>query len=366
MPRSSVTLEQRLEDFSKQNELPANPGQFLPHHGRINYYANYTTFANYLKNNIHKDVTQVAMLKDGGYLTNHGPEHITTVIQRASDLLDIEHANVLEAYEIFLLLCAIQIHDAGHVIGGRQHHEQNGKELLVNLTADRIEKIFIADIAKVHGGVLNDGNKDTITSIDIEAPYHAFNIRLQFLAAVLRFADELSDDESRASRYLLQNGGLPESSEIYHAYAEALKSVNIIGKEVRLNFVIESSSATKTYGKGTGEKDVQGNIISKQVYLLDEILARTFKMYCECVYCMRFFPLPIQIKTIRVTITIYDGFRKVGKPITYPLTESGYPLFPGDSALTMCKDDLTIEGKPLDGAYLKEIVEQALTPSSAS
>lgn len=360
MPQSSITLEQRLEALSKANEQPESLGKLLPNRGKLNYYANYVTFANYLKMHIHPHVTQVAMLKDGGYLTDHGPDHIATVIQRASDLLDLDNREELKGYEIFLLLCAIQIHDAGHIIGGRQHHEQNGKELLAHLTNDRIEKIYINDIAKVHGGALDNGEKDTISSIDIESSYQSINIRLQFLAALLRFADELSDDDSRSSRYLLLSGGLPESSQIYHAYADALKSVNVIGREVKLSFVVEAAGVTRTYGKGN--KDEKGQPVVDQVYLLDEIYARTFKMFRECIYCMRFFPLAIQIKVISVEIKVYDGYKVVGSPVRYQLSESGYPMFAGDSTLSMCQGTLTIEGKPLDGAHLKSIVEQALSP----
>lgn len=367
MPRSAVTLVQRLEALSKENAMPDNPGKLLPGNGKTDYYAKYVDFAGYLKTHIHPHVTQVAMLKDGGYLTNHGPEHITTVIQRASDLLDVENRSDLSGYEIFLLLCAIQIHDAGHIKGGRQQHEKNGKDLLVYLTADSVEKSFINDIAKVHGGVLADGERDTIDSIEIETLYHGFNIRLQFLAAVLRFADELSDDESRASNYLLLHGGLPESSEVYHAYADALKSVTVVGRDVRLNFIIPATHAVRTYGKGTGKKNRKGELIAKPVYLLDEILDRTFKMYCECVYCMRFFPLAIQLRTVNVEIKVYDyaEYKPVGKTISYKLTEKGYPSGQGSSATKMCKEELTIDGKELNGEYLKEIIERTLAPAQS-
>lgn len=370
MPKSSITLEQRLEELSKENELPTSLGKHLPHRGKVDYYARYKAFSDELKRHIHPEVTKAAMNMDGGYLTDHGPEHIATVIQRASDLLDLDHRVELTGYEIFLLLCAIQIHDSGHIIGGRRHHEQNGKELLTHLTADKIEKIYINEIAKVHGGVLAGDNKDTISSIEIEAPYHGVNIRLQFLAALLRFADELADDESRAARYLLISGGLPEPSQIYHAYADALKSVNVAGKEVKLSFAVDAEGITKTYGKDTGKRNRKGQPISEQVYLIDEIYDRTFKMFRECVYCMRFFPLTLQVKTISVEVKIYnyDGYKLVNEPIRYQLTESGYPMFAGNTTtLSMCQSTLiTAEGKPLNGLNLKDLVEQKLTSTPSA
>lgn len=367
MPRSIATLEHRLEELSKENELPVSMGKHLPHKGKIDYYARYKTFAGELGRHIHPQTTPAAMMMDGGYLTDHGPDHIATVIQRASDLLDLDHKSELSGYEIFLLLCAIQIHDSGHIVAGRKHHEQNGKLLLPHLTADRFEKIFINDIAKVHGGVLADGSKDTIDSIEPFSDYHGIDIRLQFLAALLRFADELADDETRAARYLLLSGGLPESSQIYHAYAYALKSVNVSGREVKLKFVVETENLTQTYGRGTGKKNRKNQPVVEQVYLIDEIYERTFKMFRECVYCMRFFPMTLQVKTISVEVKIYDGLNPVGEPIRYHLTEGGYPMFKGESTLSMCKAALTTrEGLQLTGPNLKGIIEQKLTPNTSA
>jgi len=57
-----------LKEFPREYDYPA---QFKSLHNHLNEY-------------YHKDVTAAAALSDaGGYLTDHGPDHIRTVIERA-------------------------------------------------------------------------------------------------------------------------------------------------------------------------------------------------------------------------------------------------------------------------------------------
>jgi hypothetical protein len=356
MARATKTLEQRLEESAGQiNMFPTN--------GKANYWAIYRTFTGYLNQHIHPQVTMVAMLKDGGYLTDHGPDHITTVIQRASDLLGdgSEDSFPLSPYEIFILLVAIHIHDAGHVKNGRSRHEANTGIFLQELQVDAAERRLIKDVAKVHGGVLPDKNRDTISSIYPTREFQGFEVRLQFLAAILRFADELSDDQTRGSRYLLDSGTMPRSSEIYHAYAIALPSVSVdlVGKEVRLNFQLSVDDARRTFGKGKGKSNADEEEVVSELLLLDEIYIRTFKMYCECIYCMRYFPTELQLKAVNVRIDIInkEDFEDFMEPIGYKMIEQGYPTFVFDSAAGMCSTELTIDGREKNGMWLKEYIE---------
>ena len=62
---------------------------------------------------------------------------------------------LLNPLECFILLSAIQIHDAGHIIGGRENHEQNAKEFLKNYDGCIVgspEKKIIYEIARAHSG----------------------------------------------------------------------------------------------------------------------------------------------------------------------------------------------------------------------
>ena len=52
------------------------------------YIARFQAIESFLNENIHPSVTPIASLHDSNYLTDHGIQHIRTVMTRVSDLLD--------------------------------------------------------------------------------------------------------------------------------------------------------------------------------------------------------------------------------------------------------------------------------------
>ncbi len=324
----------------------------FPQNGKVDYYKQYALVAEHLDNNVHNQVNPFAALKDGGFLTDHGPDHIRSVIKRASELVNAPEFD-LEPYEVYLLLMGIHFHDVGHIKAGRYQHETNlkyvMKELGTKIGTDGIELRHIYKIAEAHGGKI-DGKKDKISLLLEKDTVLNCRIRPQLLAAILRFADELSDDRTRAARYLMETGRIPKSSEIYHRYAYSLHSVRVDleGKFLEMCFEVTKDDILRKLGKN-----------NEEVYLIDEIYERTLKTYSECKYCMRFIPLNIQIKSINVKIEfIDDDFEYFRTPITYQLAETGYPDVNNMDIFNMCPDDLSLNGERLTGSKLKELMEK--------
>ena len=280
------------------------------------------------------------------WLTNHGPNHVEQVVQRTTDLLRDSDC-MLSSYEGYILLTAILSHDVGNIYG-RENHETRAWEIMNALGSlagmDNLEKKTIIKIALVHGGKF-DGSKDTINRLQEKDDVLGKPVRKRFLAAILRFADELADDYSRASRYMLAAGKIPIKSQIYHRYSESLKSVRVEGSDVRLRFDFDAEELQKEYIKD-----------GQQTFLLDEINCRVIKMHRERMYCMRFMRPCIDISRIRVDISIYD--EPVGdlianddtksclhsallKPerLQYTLAEGGYPECPEASFLAHCSGE---------------------------
>jgi hypothetical protein len=362
-------LEAWLPEMQKRH-----PDAF-PHAGDGAYAERYTTLAAYLNSHVHSEVERGALLAEllrqletgsvsydnAMYLNNHGPEHVKTVIARASDLLR-ELPVVLSPYEGYLLLTAIHFHDVGNVFGREQHEKRcaeimNASEISGKL-GDATERRVIARIASAHGGLTDGGNKDTISQLQSEDERYGQEIRPRFLAAILRFADELADDRARASRFLLQEGTLPSGSELFHAYSFSLQSILVKGSEVRLSYEIPPDVASRKYKRPDGKPDV---------YLLDEIYARVRKMHRERMYCMRFWP-PNERRTVRIRGRV-EAMRAPGdaptvpegssltfeeRNITFGMEEEGYPgSYPNDTC-GLClgtKQDLP------DGEQLRKWVE---------
>ncbi|MDB4950153.1 MAG: hypothetical protein JWM27_2802 [Gemmatimonadetes bacterium] len=289
---------------------------------------------------------------DPGILTNHGPEHIEKVIEHATSLLRTPDAD-LSPREVFMLLVGIQLHDVGNAYG-RERHEERVWDVLRQVRSDDLDEVetrAICQIVQAHGGLAPDGSKDRIGPIYPTQNIFGQPVRLQLLAAILRFADELADDYSRAARFLMAAGGLPKKSEIYHEYAKSLRSVivNAAGREIALTYVLDRRVTMNKVGRDDREE-----------FLLDYILGRTQKMHYERVYCSRFMaPHGIQIDQIRIEIMFLDDDgRDFHAPIHYRLEDRGYPTEQplGD----LCADDLRAPGTRdlWCGALVKDRLER--------
>lgn len=315
-----------------------------PRTGKKDLYSRFTTIADYLNQNVHPHVNVAADAHDGGTLTDHGPDHVATVISRASELIDTSTLD-LDPYEVYMLLIAIHLHDVGNIFG-RDSHEVNGQEVAKKVGSlmadDRVEILTIQKIAAAHGGHV-DGDKDVIVRLAVSEPVNRVPIRMRQLAALLRIADELADDHARAAGFLLKLSKVDPSSEIYHKYADTLHSVMIKpeGGVIELHFVLTLDDACRKFGKGTAH-----------VYLLDEIFNRTLKMHCERIYCMRFLKPQITFDRISIQIKVFgDGFNEELASIPYRLEEVGYPVCEPIHILCPSLGNLHY-GSPLDGQAL--------------
>ena len=278
--------------------------------------------AAWLDREVHRHVEKGALLQNGTFLTDHGPDHIRTVVARAGDLLaePVSTYPQLTAYEVYLLLMAIQFHDVGNVYGREAHEEKVGEIMrrMGSLVGDEmVEKVAIKKIARAHGGAVS-GSRDTIVSLPRRDLILHHPVRYQALAAILRLADELSDDSRRAARFLDVLDLIPAKSRVYHRYSESLHSVGIDPTEhlITLKYCVTRDKAGPICYDG------------ETVYLIDEIYRRTIKMHYEREYCMRYTRGLVHIDAIDVEIEVYatpDSVEPCIDPIAYRLQQMGYP-----------------------------------------
>jgi hypothetical protein len=266
-------------------------------------------------------------------LNKHGKGHIEKVISCASDIAEciIDDTVKLTPFEIFNLLCAIQIHDIGNMYGRENHttsfkadFDKYANESFITNAALRN---CIFEIAKVHGGKINN-DEDTFEAARLRSKLTILHkdVRQRLLAAILRFADELSDDSSRA---LEVNDKMPEYSKLFHAYSRVLHTVKIEKEEkenafyIKLCYYMTLQEALNDYKKLVRDKN--GKIVPSVIPLIREILERTIKMERERRYCSRYLLSYIILKHIKVEIGIDMGGLVGVKPIEYTLRETGYP-----------------------------------------
>ena len=305
--------------------LSGQPDKHFPQHDGISYTDRFKDVAALMNKQVHPQVEKGATLKDGGFLTDHGPHHIETVIRHATSLLSFPEKTFpqLTPYEVYLLLLAIHFHDVGNIFGREKHETLHAKvlqqfeQLIGN---EMVEKQAILRIARAHGGRIN-GSKDTISTLSKSDPVLSHRVRHQTLAAILRFSDELADDSHRASRIGKLLGIIPTESEVYHAYAKSLHSVVVLPEQhlVELHYSFLKADAMRTFGKKAGADTC------KAVYLLDEIYERTLKMHFERKYCMQFMQDVARIDVIAVRIEVYeDDYTITVWPLASTLSGTDY------------------------------------------
>jgi predicted RNA-binding protein YlqC (UPF0109 family) len=345
MDIKSGTLVDWLQDQQEKNP------QSFPGDKKVNYFKRFSIIEEYLNNEIHPHVNAGAMLHDDSYLTDHGPNHVVKVIKRATELSKSKECD-LSPYEVYMLLTAIHFHDVGNIFG-RQGHTLSAEKVMTKLASyfadETTEKRYIKKIAEAHGGKIN-GSKDTIGLLPPSDHVLNQTIRMQHMAAILRLADELSDDRSRSARFMVDSGLLPPKSEVYHRYANSLHTVlvDVEVKEIKMKFDMTLNIAQKKLKKG-----------ESQVYLLDYIFERTMKTFQESVYCGRFLRPYIWINNVNIEIEICsNNFNDVLQTIKYRLEESGYPEFSRNEIYKMCPDlkDWQGNGK-LNGGLLARLIK---------
>lgn len=256
-----------------------------------------------------------AAVHGSGALTDHGEPHIDQVEEQAGDI--ITNIEWLSGYEVFILLLGILFHDIGN-IEGRDEHEKKIYEILDkeknHFQLQSHEMRIVCDIAKAHGGHSDSFGKDTIREVTDEEDIGGIRVRAKALAAILRFADEISDDENRAN---FGQVDIPEENQIYHEFSKALKPHRVNGDTLPLTFEIPYNCIQKKMKK---EKQTK--------YLYDEILDRLKKCIVELEYCKKYDLGLICVNTISVKIHVLqkDSFRKIpGVTQSFRMSLQGYP-----------------------------------------
>lgn len=323
------------------------------------YFVKYQNICDYLREHIYPNINVGLTINSDdtvgnevvkGLYTSHGQDHFDEVVNYAGQLLGLNTSNSdigLEPFELYALLVAIRIHDAGNILG-REGHNARCFEILsdvnskVNLSTNEIQRI--AKIAAAHGGKTRTGSKDTISTLKINHGIASSQLRERLVAAVVRFADEICENRNRSSNYLIEKGKVPEHSLIYHKYGAAINNNSVNSGVYTIDFILHVDDLKNKY--------MFNEIVEKgEIFLIDYIYTRLEKMNLERVYCNKFMGVLCPINSIKASISVHDDIGDdLIEPIAIELNDIGYPSI--DDAhpnLQRCKDVLNGE------AILKQI-----------
>jgi len=287
------TLESELKYRAESGECDANQ-----------FWHNFNVMKEYLSREYYPWVQATCP-----FYTDHGKVHVESVIQSASLLLSecLSHEkNSLSSLDIFLLLSSILWHDVGMVFGRSGHAEK-----IVQVT-EEIRKIGLSDLAiynivtqivRSHSG--EDALRIAKREEDCTTPnQQPCTVYPKALAAVMRFADEISENRYRISTTILPT--VPEGQKIFWEYANCVTAARPDPARCRvvLTLDIPYEKAIQYYNCNEFQ-----NLKAKKgrITLIEYLIRRIEKMNNERVYCAPHFSKYVCIDEISVRLRIING-----------------------------------------------------------
>lgn len=309
-----------------------DPTAFPDH--TCNYYSRYDTALGKLRP-IYREINAGMALNSSpqGLFTDHGEDHFDEIVKYLGDLIPLDQVSTegcVNPYELFVILMAARIHDVGNV-GGRSEHEKYCFDTLCKISdgSDTLERNLIASIAQAHGGRSLRGCPDTIGDIAPSRGTYSKKIDARKCAALVRIADEICENRSRAFSSVDFSKEIFKGNDIYHTYASCITlcAFSKADRHLTINIDVPVGILTKRFTKpGAGQ---QGLLI------IEEIALRLQKLDLERKYCNNHLPEELKIRGVNVAISTYksesssDGRMlplNLIEITTHDFKDSGYPL----------------------------------------
>lgn len=214
----------------------------------------------HLRNELIKDnFFQEIKIKEPN-LSDHSDRHIKDVQDRAYRLIGDFKKQGLKVMDVYCLSLMILFHDVGNIFGRKGHdsickiaevynkyranHEKYG---------DERRQVTIG--ASAHSGLSSAGCKDTLKFIK-KGSIKNEEINLPEIAAILRFADELSEGKHRTCSFLLERNMYDSESKIFHKYAN-ITEILIDRALERISITYSINVTEKFHEDETEQKEIE-------------------------------------------------------------------------------------------------------------
>ena len=267
-------------------------------------------------------------------MTIHGNRHIRDVVESLNkigqSIEDNPRATPLSALESYILLCAAHLHDAGN-IGGRSRHPERSGEIIKehrDLFYDTETRHNIYDVARVHGGESRRFGRDTFREINSDN----FRFpRLRLLAAILRIADELSENSERVPSQLVARLEASPKSNLAYRYAQCFRSFELQNDTLDVQLRVQPD-----------QHEFVAEVDGERRRFFDHLEYKIDVIEKEARYCAQYGRPDFDIKRIRFTVEFFvDSFPSIATNLSRLALDldRGYP----DELPTLSErcDDLT-------------------------
>ncbi len=237
------------------------------------------------------------------YFTDHGSGHIQSVKQAVESVLSGHLApgeTALSNLDLFLLLCGIIWHDVG-MVAVRSHHA----EKVVEITK-KVKELFpgvhiqrlVEEISTAHSGETGLTVPRTEENCTLGRTYKVYP---RALAAVVRLADEVSENHTRISHALIEN--VPEDNRIYWEYASCIEAS--YAEPSRERIVVEVEIQVEKASRRMKCRDFPDRTRrAAEIPLIEYALCRLEKMNNERAYCYSYLTRYADLKSVEARFTL--------------------------------------------------------------
>lgn len=217
------------------------------------------------------------------YFTDHGQNHVASVIEKAYSIIGEKRVGDLSALEIYLLLTAIIWHDVGMVLV-RTDHQDAVRRVIEGVRGICFNDVqiqgIVEEIVKAHSGIT--GLDAATIEVDCTTPSQATcTISPRNLAAVVRFADEISETRRRINPEIIDQ--VPATNRLYWEYSNCISAARPDAERERVVITLSidlDTAATEFPCSQFVDRSQDGNIS-----LIEYIVLRLEKMNNERFYC---------------------------------------------------------------------------------
>lgn len=283
-------------------------------------------FAGYItaRSKVINEIKQIQGVESG--LSDHGPDHIRDVMKQVFAIISPdENVHKLSALDLYVLLLAVLFHDVGNLFGRSEHNQKIAEVYDFARGTDagvRREKAIVLRAAQAHTGRSSSGDTNTLVELDDRAHLDGEIIKLQSIAAVLRFADELAEGPQRTTEFFRTRIGYDES-QIWHQYASCTNvAVDRLNGRICLTYEIE----LKEYR--AADKSIERH---RLLELLSKIRSRVGKLDQERRYTRYYCELLSVFKKTEIQLNFWSNGILVPLEFAFVLDDLVVPSASSDS-----------------------------------
>ncbi len=281
-------------------------------------------------------------------LTKHDASHVANVLDNVEQLLG-EELTRIPSFDLYILCVCVLFHDAGNISGRERHNQEISKvyqAIKEKAVRSRPEQAIVQRVAGAHTGKAKDGTRDTLKDVPAEMPLGGKKVQTQWIAAVLRLADELAEGPQRASWYMMEEGRYGQGSAIHHVHAQCL-DLCIDRGEGRIALTYDFNISVTDQSTVVQKTANHETLLSE---LLEFTYGRIVKLDIERKYTKHYCDWLVPFKTISVTLRFWRGDSELALDLN-PLTLSDL-VIPGEQGKRIDQLDKSYGADQLIGKVL--------------